>query len=250
MVAASGILMPIYFQLILQIVLSGSLPVPVGVPPLEEDPAIVRAVPRDALFFIEWFGVGEQPSKTTNETVRLAGEPEVRHFLASIERAIVDLARREGGEEGHLAAQAIGFAKLIFSRPGGLFLADFAPPPQVDVRAGIVVHLGESKNEANRYLREFESLLLAAMSGGNPRDVPAPETVQLEGVSFRKLPLPPQVPEIAWGFSDDYLLVTIGNEMASELAKGLREKSGLGATDAFRILRKNVAVHPMPMTAT
>ena len=148
MVAASGFLLPIYFQLILQIALSGSLPVPVGVPPLEEDPAIVRAVPRDALFFIEWFGVAEKPPETTNKTVRLANEPEVRHFLASIERAIVDLARREGGEEGHLAAQAIGFAKLIFSRPGAVFLADFSPPPQMDLRAGIVIELGESKNEA------------------------------------------------------------------------------------------------------
>ena len=43
MAAATGILLPIYFQLILQIALSGSLPFPVGVPPLQEDPLLREA---------------------------------------------------------------------------------------------------------------------------------------------------------------------------------------------------------------
>src|SRR5262245_33173563 len=56
-------------------------PLPVPLPPLPEDPALVRAAPADCNLFVEWFGSGAPVAGTGNRSERLAAEPEVRQLV-------------------------------------------------------------------------------------------------------------------------------------------------------------------------
>ena len=84
------------WALIMSLVFSGGMaPLPPGVPPLEEDPALMRVIPEGTLLFVEWFGVGDADPKSTNATERLAAEPEIQALIESVETALRAAARAE-----------------------------------------------------------------------------------------------------------------------------------------------------------
>src|SRR5471030_278564 len=71
----------------LLVVLSG-FGLPLGTPPLPEDPMMARIAPQECLFYMSSSGMATPDAKSANQTEQLLAEPEVRHMAAEIERAI------------------------------------------------------------------------------------------------------------------------------------------------------------------
>ena len=86
-----------FAELLLVVLLgAGGSPFPAGVPPLEEDPALIRAVPAESILFVEWFGTGTPRGESTNATERLAANEEVRHLVRTVLEAVQSAIRRSG----------------------------------------------------------------------------------------------------------------------------------------------------------
>ena len=71
------------------------LGLPFGVPPLPENPTLLRAAPDDCVAFVEWFGVDDADPRSRNATERLAAEPEIRRFAVTVRDALRAFVERE-----------------------------------------------------------------------------------------------------------------------------------------------------------
>lgn len=210
------------WELVLIFLLGGGLlPVPVGVPPLAEDPALLRVAPDGSLLFVEWFGAGNPDPASPNRTERIAANREVRELFRTIEeavrRGIRDNAR---GSEGRLAEEAFRVISTAVSKPGALFVSSFDIGARaVPIEGGVVLSAGDALPELRSALEAVESLILREMSGGDAS--PAARTIDVEGNSFRVLPLSPEVPPVAWGVVGDYVVLGVGEGLPARIVKAL-----------------------------
>ncbi len=220
---------------------AGGFLIPTGVPPLDEDPALLRAAPAESLLFVEWFGIGEPSGDSTNPAVRLAANKEIRDLLDTVKSSIRRAVQAEApGSARLLIDEGIQLLHLVASRPGCLFIADVSlPPERPGVRAGIIVNVGEKAADAGRSMRELENVILR--EAGEEMGMRM-RTVDVGGSTFRVLPLPPPVPAVAWGFSGTYLILAVGDGMPQSIVKGLTGGTGLGGHEPFRAIQKQVAV--------
>ena len=74
-----------FFPLLL---LFGGFSLPLGLPPLPEDPVISRVAPEECLAYISWAGTATPDAKSTNHTEQLLAEPEVQKLLSAIDHAV------------------------------------------------------------------------------------------------------------------------------------------------------------------
>ena len=77
------------------ILLLGGFGLPVGVPPLPEDPMMANIAPEECVAYVSSAGMATPDAKSGNQTEQLLAEPEVRQMAAEIERA--DQGRPEEG---------------------------------------------------------------------------------------------------------------------------------------------------------
>lgn len=220
----------------------GLLPLPPGVPPLDEDPALMRAAPEGTLLFVEWFGVGEADPESSNETERLAAEPEIRALLDTVESALRAAARSEapGGAAAFLEA-ALDLGRNAFTRPGCIFISGVTLPPEdPSVSGGLIVNVGEKASDMARSVREVETVLLEELSRGGGAG--PSRMVDVGEARFRELTLPPPAPPIAWGFSGKYLVLAVGAGMPAKIVEGLESGPGLAGDAAFEKMHASVAV--------
>ena len=82
--------------------LLGGAPIPLGIPPLPEDPVLAQVAPAECLFYASWSGMAVPDAKSPNQTEQLLAEPEVREFCKAIDRTI-------SGYLGQAAAQGRAF---------------------------------------------------------------------------------------------------------------------------------------------
>ena len=66
----------------------GGMGVPLGVPPLPEDPVLAKIAPEDCLLYFSSSGMAKPDSKSTNQTEKLFAEPEVQAAVAEVEKLI------------------------------------------------------------------------------------------------------------------------------------------------------------------
>ncbi|HAK96478.1 MAG TPA: hypothetical protein DCM87_16185 [Planctomycetes bacterium] len=237
-----------FFELILIPLLGlGGIILPGGVPPLPEDPALIRAVPADAILAVQWFGGTEPNPQSANATERLAANPEIKALVGTVIEAFHKTARMEAPPEiAQGVKSGLDILGLLAARPGCLYVSRLdLPPAQPNIAAGIIVNAGDKAAEAGRLLREIENLVLAQMSDGGRR--PAAATSDVNGVPFRSLPLPPPVPPVAWGFSGEYLIVAAGDGTPARMLEALKAPKGLGATAAFAKMHAAVKT-PAPVS--
>ena len=241
MAATAGV-----FEILLVLLLGGGvLPLPVGVPPLPEDPALLTSAPAETILFMEWFGIGETNPASTNATERLAAEEELRSLVETVVEAVKGGMQEEMGRElGVVAGEILPFLSLVASRPGCVFVSGVTLPPQEpSVSGGIVINAGEKASELGRFMRELENLVLSGMGRGSDR--PAMRSLTTAGSEFRAFPLPPMVPQIAWGFAGRYLVLAVGPDMPEKIVAGLNGRAGLSAQQEFRTLSEKVSI-PRP----
>ena len=91
-------------RLLLLLGLSSGIGLPLGMPPLPEDPVWPRSRPEQCLFYAGWAGMAAPDPKSSNQTEQLLAEPEVQRLVAEAERlikaAINKAASGKGPEAG------------------------------------------------------------------------------------------------------------------------------------------------------
>jgi hypothetical protein len=222
-------------EMFLALTLGGGLGLPLGLPPLPEDPALAHAAPVECLFYSNWSGTASADPNSPNRTERLLAEPEVQELARALDLAIVESIRTSAGATGPRIEEAFDLVKLLLSRPTALFVTRFTPPAEgsaFELEAGLIVNTGESRAQVEQSLNN-----LLRSAGLKRADEGA---VEIDGVRFQQLPVPAPVPEVLWGFHQTHLLVAVGRPVAEQMAAGL--KGGRGPPPWLAQLRRELPI--------
>jgi hypothetical protein len=207
------------WELVITLMLTGTAGVPVGVPPMQEDPLLAKVAPAECLYYSTWAGAAEPDPESTNRTERLLAEPELKHFLKEVESTIkTSLYRAAEGESDPRAALAAEagpkLVRLLLTRPTAYFVSEVEPRERgVDVRGGLVVNCGDKGEETLALLRRIQRII--------PSEALAERTtVEIEGVTFQRLrPRDPGAPVIEWGLRGEHLIVGLGEGSAAGIVE-------------------------------
>lgn len=196
---------------------------PVSLPPLPPDTAVEAVAPETCLFYTSWTGIAEAQAGSANQTEAFLAEPEIRGAIAYVKSALhAGLLKTAGANPEAQAAVDQGMQTLetVYTRPMALYVADvkIAPnaggPPQVELRAGLVVNAGDGAGALEQALHNLESLLLGSIGAPGPV-----KEATVGGVRYRRLPTPAGAPGVSWGFKGELLLVAVGEPEEAWLAE-------------------------------
>lgn len=223
-------------SLVMLLGLGGALPW--GMPPAPENPALAAVAPEQCLVYGTWAGTDKPSSASSNQTEQLLAEPEVQKAAAQLEQAITRGLRQAAAQAPPEVAPALNdlaqwWPKLL-SHPGAFFVSDLelrAGAP--DVRAALVIHLGEDAEAFAKVLVRHQERLL-------PNGV---EKIARDGKTGYRIQLGPQAPPIFWGVHEGYLGIAIGEGVLEDLHARLKGEPPAWLTQA----REQV---PMPRRAT
>ena len=221
---------------------SGGIGLPLGMPPLPEDPLMARVAPQECLWYWSWAGTAEPDPKSSNETEQLLAEPEIQNFLGRIEVELGKALNKGAGESAEsktLAAEAPKVIKTLLTRPAAVFIAKFdMKQNQPEVEAGLVVNLGAKSavQEMDNSLRKLESV---AFQGAKIEELKEGDT------TWRRLPLPPGPPRIVWGIKGRYLIVSAGKTSPAEIVK----RGSTQPPSWYSELRKQLPVERVSMVS-
>ena len=179
MQAASAITM---FSWLMILLLGGGVGLPLGVPPLPEDPLLAKVAPEECLAYFASAGMANPQANSPNHTEQLFAEPEVQNLVAQVERLIrARLADTKGldATDRALAEEGPTLVKALLTRPLALYVGQVkvvpGSPPQV--RAGAVLSLGEHSEKLTAALERCEAALLKDKA----------KEVTIDGTTFRQL---------------------------------------------------------------
>ena len=186
------------------LLLFGGFSLPLGLPPLPEDPAISRTAPPECLVYTSWAGTATPDAQSTNHTEQLLAEPEVQKLLLGIDGAIkagIKKSAQQGAAEAEIAKEVYPLAKTLLTRPAAIFVAKVALGPQgiPDVQGGAIFNLAEKSADVSAALDRLQKNV--------PPD--AVEKVEIAGASFQRIKQAP-IPQITWGIRGKYLIVSVG----------------------------------------
>jgi hypothetical protein len=195
------------------LLLGGGGGIPLGIPPLPEDPVLAKVAPEECLVYVASVGMAKPDPRSTNQTEQLFAEPEMRHLVAEVERLIrTQLAAKELDGPGKvLAKEGPTLVKALLTRPLALYAAQvkLVPGGPPEVRSGAVVNLGEGSEEFTTALTRCLKLL--------PGD--RVKEVTVAGASFHQVALGPGAPSLTWGIKDKYLFAALGEGEMEALLK-------------------------------
>jgi hypothetical protein len=212
------------------------LGLPMGVPPLPEDPMMAKIAPEQCLFYLSSAGVAEPNAKSDNQLEQLLAEPEVRQMSADVERlidqALAKAVKQPGGLAGLNADEAAMLAKLFISCPKAVYLADLKiqrnGPPQI--RAGALLGLGDSADKVKA--------LLAAKLGNGPF-----QKSESDGTTWYQFQPAPDAPLFKFGVKDGYFVLGVGDGEAEAM---LKRAEGKAPTWLDEISRELPIGHALP----
>ncbi len=227
-------------EMLMLIGLGGGAGLPLGVPPAPEDPTLARIAPDECLYYTSWAGMAEPDPGSENQTEQLLAEPEVRQMLAQIERLIVAAihkqVQREGPQAEKLADDAIGWAKTLLTHPAAFFVAEAKLSPEgPQVQAGAIVRVGDQADKLKAQLEEYQAMFLRG----------AAKKLEIDGLTWYRIQLDPQMPAITWGVKKSYLIVGVG-EGAVE---GILERASTPAPEWLTELRDRLPVERVSSVA-
>ena len=206
---------PIFSWLFL-LVMGGGTSLPLGVPPLPEDPVLAQMAPQECLLYLASFGTGKPDAKSTNQTEQLLAEPEVKHLVAEIERLLqAQLAKateREGPQA--LAKEAFPLGKILLERPVAIAVSQvkIVPDGFPQIRASAVISVGDHSATVKAALERLQTAL-------PPGSV---KPVTIEGETFHQVALPQKGPVITYGLKDKYFYAAVGSEEMEALLKRVK----------------------------
>lgn len=215
------------------------IPMPLPMPPLPEDPALMRVAPADSTLFVQWFGLGEPTPDTVNRTERLAREPEVRTMISRLIASSRGALEHEGrGAEEFTAVLAMfDRAVALTQHPGCIFVQNMRP-----FSGGLVVRNG--KNAAVT-AKAFSDALASASRG-----CAATEQKNIAGIPFETMHLPEDMGFLAWAAVDNCFVLSVGEAATKQIVAGLKgTNQGLAGNPAVRKLLPDCKVE-RPMLRT
>ncbi|MGO8691020.1 MAG: DUF1559 domain-containing protein [Thermoguttaceae bacterium] len=219
------------FPIVLMLLMGGGGGMPLGVPPLPEDPVLSCVAPEQCLVYMSCSGMATPDAKSKNQTEQLLAEPEVQRLWSEIEQVIV-AGTREGTprEQAEVARDAIRWGKWLLTRPVAAFVSSVGPSSQgLDVQGGLIVNVGGDAAELKAAMEKYQALL----PGGA-------EKVEVAGMSCYRLKVGPGMPPVTWGISSkgNYLLIGVGEGSL----EGIRQRARGAAPAWLTALRKQLPV--------
>ncbi len=186
---------------------------PVGLPPLPEDAVLMRLAPERVVFFASNAGAAEAKADGDSAVERFLAEPEVRQFLAEIDRSITRQAAK-GAKPGAPSKEQVllKWLKAIATRPMVIYVSEVVVRPDgpPEIRGGAAIELGDQAKQFEKSLLD----LIGAAGGGVQI-----EQAEIDGQSVSLIRLP-DGPPITVGVRGRYLLASMGkDEMASMAAR-------------------------------
>ncbi|MCB9887128.1 MAG: hypothetical protein H6838_16670 [Planctomycetes bacterium] len=207
-------------------------PLPLPLPPLPEDPALLRAAPAETMLYAQWFGAGTPAANPTNRSERLAAEPEVRAMLVKLlgaMRGVYEMAAARATEASH-ALTIYDLLTDALQRPGCAFVVDLQP-----LAGGVAVRFGD---DAGPVAAKFAQALAALA----PK-IAAKKTVTVDGIEFAGLTVGEEGPFFGSAAVDGYFAFAIGEKVARQLVAGLRNQDqGLAGNGTLQQLRDGAKV--------
>ncbi len=220
------------------------LPQPFSLPPLPEDPALLRIAPADSIGVYAWNGTAAVDPRSSNQTEQLAAEPEVRASIEALRRATAAMVGSNLQGAGGIARATLDLVCAALQRPGCVFLRDAANAPKRRLDAGLALHLGDEIKKG-RALLDLLSLALRATIHGEKHD-----DIEVDDVRFRALPTDIEHEFLGWAEVDGWLLLAIGERTPAAMLHGLQgTDQGLrGNTDCNRLLQTTAVARPATRT--
>jgi prepilin-type processing-associated H-X9-DG protein len=211
------------------LLLGGGAGLPLGVPPLPEDPLLARVAPEECLFYASFAGTAAPDAKSANQTEQLLAEPEVQRALAEIERAIVaKIGRTAPPDQAAMSRDAVRWGKKLLTRPVTAFVSSVRLGPQgPDIRGGLVINVGEDAAELKAALEGYQALL----PGGA-------EKVDVAGTACYRFRIEQAGPAVTWGMKGKYLLAGVGEGSL----EGILQRAGGSAPAWLAAVRKQLPV--------
>jgi len=234
-----------FFEAILVLAFSLTFaPFPVGLPPLPDDPALLRAAPADTILYMQWAGSSAPAPGDPNKAVQIASHPEILHFIERLTEAAAGLAAAEAdrGMETQ-AARVVAYACQALRYPGCVFCGpltreEWRRGPQ-DASMGLVLNVGADVAQAEQAMADLTAIVEADQhDGGTYRE----GEIDAGGVKFTILPGSMNDPAIAWGLVDGYLVVTLGEKSPARIVANLRGNQGLSSSQLWQSHAGKVAV--------
>jgi len=201
--------------LIFSLILGGGIPL--GVPPLPEDPLLARIAPEQCVYYVSSAGMAAPDPRSNNQVEQLLAEPEVAQFIAEIHQQVVRAVRQkaaaEGPEAAALAEDAAGWVKILLTRPAAVFVSRVALGPQgPDLQAGAVVNVGEDVAKLKATLEKYQEGLLRGKA----------QPVEIGDQTWHRLQFAPTAPPITWGVKGKYLIAGLGENTIAEILNRAR----------------------------
>jgi hypothetical protein len=193
----------------------GQIGLPLGLPPLAEDPVLANIAPEECLVYYSWSGVAEPDPKSKNQTEQLLAEPEVQQFVTGLGRALAAAIRK--GAPATPQGQVLGkygpsLIHMLLTHPVAIFASKLdAAANGTDVAGGIVVATGNKTAEIRVSLDEIEKVLLAGESHAG-------------SAKWHVMPAARVTSPVEWGFRGQYLIVGFGPGSADAIARRLNGK--------------------------
>lgn len=229
-----------------------------GLPPGERDAKFVQCAPQDSVFYTEWSSRGSgKPGAPGIDG--FAADPEIRQFVADVEKAIFTMIDSEvggaGGPEEVAGKNIPRLIRLLLNRSGCLYL-------EVDGKAA--ARLLENPPELPRFTPEFFGYLPAVkatliVNGAGEADKIAghlkplleliPGGDQGEGIKMKSLPIPLEGAKMVIHRHEDYFILGWGEDAVTRAVSGLKgetEKS-LKNSDQFNASYAKVGMERMGM---
>jgi hypothetical protein len=201
---------------------------PLGLPPLPEDPLLARIAPEECLLYTRLSGSGSPDAKSANQTEQFLAEPEVQDFLNRIEQLIVTKLGETGPGRPAIPASAIRWGEKLLGRPAALFVSSVVIGPQgPDIRAGLVINVGGDVAELKAELEKLQGALPVAA-----------EKVEIGGVSCYRIKVAPAAPSVTWCTKGKYFLAGVGEGSL----EGILQRARGAAPAWLTSLRKQLPV--------
>lgn len=200
--------------------------VPIGLPPAEPNPVMSRVAPDNALVYVAWNGTADASGDSPNHTERLLAEPHVKRFIELVVATLEDSVKQAAGqgENSQRVAQVVPrIVRTMLTRPTTFFIGQVGVGPVgVTAPLGLVVDLGD---KAPMFEKSFK--LLQQVIADEPGT-----TDTSRGTTWNIWPTPPGIPRIAWGISEGYFILGVGDGTVENIQarmKADKESSFLAA---------------------
>ena len=205
-------------SLILTVMMLMGVPMPLGVPPLPENPALLRVAPDSTVAFYEWFGTADARADSRNVTERMAAEPQLQALVGHLRTAFGKVVEHEHRDldESRLAGESFDLLMKAMARPGSVFVFDFDPNAAGgDVaKLGVCVDFGDGVRSAAAQMRSWTQYV--------------GEAEGLAARSYRDVQLQPfsQRPQTWWATHEDYVVLGVGQGAIERVVDGLLNVPG------------------------